>query len=347
MFDICDDALVVTNDGVFRDDDFDRLQRVASGGKRDEIGTTGAFGIDFLEIQQKPPPTLVVKLLGVRVHITPQLTHLIQRFWEVWETDSLIQRQRAEHQRRIARATELLQPERIPQLTREEIAAFLEDTDNWHGLRWNKEKFWERVFGVADVQLPQLRQNLAELVQRAERGLTAEDFNTLKMIPGIGPGYLSEILALRFPERYWLWNKQVRLFFAALGIDIKADLLRGEKSDEGKQYLAVGRRLDELRQALSSGADFPVNYMLSDLFMYWANQQVDWKVGAEVSYWKIAPGEKAWNWEACREGGFIAMGWDELGDLSDISREEFEQRCAAALQEHPDWKQSWLVLCQG
>jgi 5-methylcytosine-specific restriction protein B len=276
------------------------------------------------------------------MHITPKLTRLIQQFWKVWETDPLIQQQRAEHHRRIARATELLQPERIPQLTRDEIMTLLKDTDNWHGLRWNKEEFWERVFGVADAQLPQLRQQLADLVQRADRGLSAEGFNTLKMIPGIGPGYLSEILALRFPNRYWLWNTQVRDFFTALRIDVKADLPQGKKSDEGEQYLAVGRRLDGVRQALSAGADRPVDYMLTDLFMYWANQQKDWEVGAEVSYWKFAPGENAWNWEACREGGFIAMGWDELGDLRDISREEFEQRCAAALQEHPEWKQSGL-----
>ncbi|MGI5837737.1 MAG: hypothetical protein ACOX87_14765 [Chloroflexota bacterium] len=43
-----------------------------------------------------------------------------------------------------------------------------------------------------------------------------------------------------------------------------------------------------------------------------------------VRYWKIAPGKDAWNWDACREGGFIAIGWDELGDLSNLTKEQFD-----------------------
>lgn len=72
---------------------------------------------------------------------------------------------------------------------------------------------------------------------------------------------------------------------------------------------------------------------------------------AEVapSYWKVAPGEKARLWDQCRAGGYIAIGWDELGDLSGIDRDGFDERLDAALREHPGWKrrgveQAWRFI---
>ncbi len=51
-FDVTDEALIVENDGVFRPVDFERLQNIASGGKRKETGVTGAFGLGFIAVYQ-------------------------------------------------------------------------------------------------------------------------------------------------------------------------------------------------------------------------------------------------------------------------------------------------------
>ena len=53
-FDITDDALIVSNDAVFRDEDFDRIKVLASGTKLLEEGdrTTGAFGVGFISVYQ-------------------------------------------------------------------------------------------------------------------------------------------------------------------------------------------------------------------------------------------------------------------------------------------------------
>lgn len=53
-FDITDDALIVSNDAVFRETDYRRIQQVASGTKRAEKGDrpTGRFGVGFISVYQ-------------------------------------------------------------------------------------------------------------------------------------------------------------------------------------------------------------------------------------------------------------------------------------------------------
>ena len=52
LFDVCDAALIVENDGVFREIDFERMTEILHGGKEDEEGTTGAFGVGFVSVYQ-------------------------------------------------------------------------------------------------------------------------------------------------------------------------------------------------------------------------------------------------------------------------------------------------------
>lgn len=59
-------------------------------------------------------------------------------------------------------------------------------------------------------------------------------------------------------------------------------------------------------------------------FLY---QWADPRAGSAVV--KIAPGEEARLWPECRDGGFICVGWDDVGDLSGYTSEE-EFRAAFA-----------------
>ncbi|MEP7228030.1 MAG: AAA family ATPase, partial [Gemmatimonadales bacterium] len=62
----------------------------------------------------------------------------------------------------------------------------------------------------------------------------------------------------------------------------------------------------------------------------------DPRVGKRIV--KIAPGNGAEFWEACREGGYICVGWDEVGDLKRFeSQEDFKRAFAEA---YPDYAPS-------
>lgn len=54
------------------------------------------------------------------------------------------------------------------------------------------------------------------------------------------------------------------------------------------------------------------------------------------SYWKISPGEQAKLWPQCRDGGYITIGWNDLGDLSGIDREAFDDRFGGLARATPD-----------
>ncbi len=56
----------------------------------------------------------------------------------------------------------------------------------------------------------------------------------------------------------------------------------------------------------------------------------------KVRYWKVTVGEDADQWAAWRLGNFVAMGWDELGDLTTQTRGEFEAQRDALTRQFPE-----------
>lgn len=58
----------------------------------------------------------------------------------------------------------------------------------------------------------------------------------------------------------------------------------------------------------------------------------------QTRYWKIAPGEDAKEWDVWRAGGFIAIGWNKLGDLTNVTHDEFKQRAEEMEASSQVWK---------
>ncbi len=72
-----------------------------------------------------------------------------------------------------------------------------------------------------------------------------------------------------------------------------------------------------------------------DLFCHWlvTVQQYEFHTSR---CWQIRPGGDG-QWDAWRNGGFVALGYDEFGDLSGLSRADFNERRAELLAQHPEW----------
>ena len=100
------------------------------------------------------------------------------------------------------------------------------------------------------------------------------------------------------------------------------------------QYFTIVKKLrNYLQSARSDLKDFK---SLSEAAWRYANADnggIDDGGISEVHYWTYSPGDKAVIWDECLNNGIMAIGWKDLGDLSQYqSKEEILQ----ALQEKND-----------
>lgn len=147
---------------------------------------------------------------------------------------------------------------------------------------------------------------------------------------------VSTYLWLRYPDKYYIYKPSVaKLMFEKLGIDMKLTPLRANaviKTYELYDYISKTLCKDnEFKKMLvESLADtcYSDEFMVTaaiDLGYYFKKQQ---KASAttlppnptlETKYWMYAPGENASKWSRCKEQSIICIGWDEMGDLSQIN----------------------------
>jgi 5-methylcytosine-specific restriction protein B len=111
----------------------------------------------------------------------------------------------------------------------------------------------------------------------------------------------------------------------------------------GEAYAAI---LGLVKQAQSELGQFGVRDMIDvQSFLFVAHSAIT-RDPDRQRVWKIAPGESGWHWKECLEGGFIGIGWEELGDMSQLNRDEFEIRRDQLARERQDYnaegmEQAW------
>lgn len=149
-----------------------------------------------------------------------------------------------------------------------------------------------------------------------------KDFDALSYTKRLQSGMLSPILNALDPEDLLLINsKSQKTIGYFSGIKCSSKLVDyPEVNERGKDLI---KQLVPIMQSLwISDLSYQDQF---DMFCHWL-MAIKRHPLISVRYWKIAPGESAWQWEECRDQGFIALEWQEFGDLSNLTKREFDQR---------------------
>jgi len=118
-----------------------------------------------------------------------------------------------------------------------------------------------------------------------------------------------------------------------------------KKQTKGLSPIEIDRLLLEIRreEEAKAGTGERLSFYRTPLVDVWQeDDEEEAQAGLEIRYWKISPGADAELWKECLAGGYISIGWNVLGDLSDCDRAEFEQRVQQQLKVHPDWTKERL-----
>ncbi len=198
----------------------------------------------------------------------------------------------------------------------------------FEGSGWVRKQAWPRVARA-----------IFDLVQAADAhpadiGSLCAAFSESKESKGFQTGTLSPILNALRPDDFLIINNKPRAVINYL----TGTKLHQNMSDY-PELNRLGRAIvGELGPALVL-EDRP-EILPCDAF----DQLCHWLVAIKkwppspLQYWKISPGENGRLWDKWREDGYIAIGWDELGDLTDLSKAEYVERRDKAILDHPDWK---------
>jgi len=213
--------------------------------------------------------------------------------------------------------------------------------------KWYERKGWTRA-----TEWPRVTQAILNFVQRAvqkpeQLKLACAEFGRLSYTKGFQTGTLTPILnALRPDEFTLITNKSRRVLNYLTEANFTQALT---------DYPAANAAMMQLIQALTNllRADAPPSAPIADRFDLFCHWLVTIKKYAfrDMQAWKIAPGEETAQWEEWREGGFVAIGGDEIGDLTEMRRAEFVALRDQIAAEQPAWskralEQAWRFAHQ-
>lgn len=206
--------------------------------------------------------------------------------------------------------------------------AIRKNVKEWfEGAGWVKADNWPKIVGA-----------ILKFIERCEKdpGQLGEACNEFKDSPyskGFQTGMLSPILNAINPDDYFLVNINPQKVINYFTGNKYTTGFRDYPEINKTAHMIIEQMGDDIEKA--NPPDMR-NADLFDAFCPWivAFKNYDFR---NINYWKISPGENAWNWKDCLDGNFIALGWDELGDVSGLKKYEFDKLRDKFVAAHDDW----------
>jgi 5-methylcytosine-specific restriction protein B len=159
-----------------------------------------------------------------------------------------------------------------------------------------------------DAAWPAIRSGFVNILRLAGEG-DFDDVDEIAVLAG-APAVRTKLLYMYFPTQLVPVSSKPDIdhFLQALGQETpSASVVRGNR-----QLLAALRSISEL--------DSLTNQELGYFLYQWSNPRPSQRV------FKIAPGELGKYWPDCDQHGYICVGWDDLGDLTQYeTKEEFRE----------------------
>jgi YD repeat-containing protein len=224
-----------------------------------------------------------------------------------------------QHNDRQQRAQELLKDgTTIDRLTNKQLAELLRDTDAFVG---NKKAVGKIQRGDADY--------IREVKEWLKRLISYDGQGPLPTEEHLGVGYASELLTMRFPDRFYLLNNASRNGINKLG--------QGELPTDYSEWRPLFEYLrGQIDPIVQQELGRPADFYDVDLFLWWLARRKDKPNGQEAKpqmpqIWRVAPGRRGEWWNECRENGCIVIGWNEAAkeapnnDFRQLSKDELEK----------------------
>jgi hypothetical protein len=206
-----------------------------------------------------------------------------------------------QHNDRQQRVQELLKDgTTIDGLTNKQLAELLRDTDAYYGDR--RREAVRKIEQGDDAYITKVKDWLKRLIAYGGQGpLPVTDY--------LSVGYASELLTMRFPDRFYLLNNASRNGINKLG--------QGELPTDYSEWRPLFEYLrGQIEPIVQQELGRPADFYDVDLFLWWLARRKDKPNGQEAKsqmpqIWRVAPGEGGEWWDECRENRCIVIGWSE------------------------------------